>query len=137
VSSEKPAAMTGSATTKMASNSATAAGDAQTCSSCAGKGMAPMVKGSAVDENGVQVIKIGVKDGYYTPNELMVKAGQPVRVVFSGKATGCLAKPTFSSLSKKADFRGGAATIDLGVLPAGSYPFTCGMKMTGGNIVVQ
>jgi plastocyanin len=110
----------------------------QTCSNCAGKGMAPMVKGTAVDENGVQMVKIGVKDGYYAPNEFIVKAGAPVVVVFSGKAKGCLAKPQFKDLGKSGDFTSsGTATVDLGPLKAGAYEFKCGMGMTGGKIVAE
>jgi plastocyanin len=121
-----------------ASNSSGGDASAQGCADCAGKGMAPMVKGTAVDENGVQVIKIGVVNGYYSPNEFMVKAGTPVKVVFTGKAKGCLAKPQFKTLGKKADFTtSGTATIDLGTVSAGTYDFACGMGMTGGKIVAQ
>jgi plastocyanin domain-containing protein len=110
----------------------------QTCSNCAGKGMAPMVEGTAVDANGVQTVKIGVKDGYYTPNQFAVKAGVPVVVVYSGKAKGCLAKPQFKELGKAGDFTSsGTATVDLGTLKAGTYEFKCGMGMTGGKIVAQ
>jgi plastocyanin domain-containing protein len=97
-----------------------------------------MVKGTAVDENGAQMVKVGVKDGYYSPNEFMVKADAPVVVVFSGKAKGCLAKPQFKALGKKGDFTSsGTTTVDLGPLKAGTYTFECGMGMTGGKIVVQ
>ena len=125
---------------KMASSATNSSSDpsVQACANCAGKGMAPMVKGTAVDENGVQVIKIGVVNGYYSPNDFMVKAGAPVKVVFTGKAKGCLAKPQFKALGKKADFTtSGTATIDLGTVNAGTYDFACGMGMTGGKIVAQ
>lgn len=109
----------------------------QTCSNCAGKGMAPTVAGEAATEAGVQVLKIGVKDGYYSPNEFTVKAGMSVKVVFSGKAKGCLANPKFPGLGKKADFTSGTATLDLGTLKIGVYQFACGMDMVGGKVIVQ
>ncbi len=111
---------------------------AQTCANCGGKGMAPMTMGEATQDAGVQVIKVGVRDGYYSPNQFAAKAGTPIKVTFSGKAEGCLGMPKFPSLNKKADFtKTGEATIDLGTLKPGTYEFTCGMDMTGGKIVVQ
>jgi plastocyanin domain-containing protein len=133
---EKPMASTMAAKNEVASTSATA-GAVQECATCAGKGMAPMVKGTAVVENGVQVVRIGIKDGYYSPNMFMVKAGMPVKAIFSGEATECLAAPTFPSLNKKGDLGSGTATVELGTLKAGTYEFACGMKMTDGKIVVQ
>lgn len=100
--------------------------------------MAPMVDGAATSAGGQQVIAIGVKNGYYTPNQITVKAGTPIKVVFAGNAKGCLGKPRFKSLGKKADFtQSGTATIELGDLKPGTYEFKCGMGMTGGKIVVQ
>jgi hypothetical protein len=112
--------------------------NAQTCSDCAGKGMAPMVEGTAATSGGVQTMAIGVKDGYYNPNQFKAQSGMPIKVVFTGSAAGCLGNPTFKSLGKKADFtKTGSATIDLGTLAPGTYEFACGMGMTGGKIVVQ
>jgi plastocyanin domain-containing protein len=97
-----------------------------------------MVEGATTMANGTQVIAIGVKDGYYNPNQFKAAAGSPIRVTFSGKTKGCLGMPEFKSLGKKGDFNtSGSATIELGTLPPGTYEFTCGMGMTGGKIVVQ
>jgi hypothetical protein len=109
----------------------------QECADCAGKGKAPMVDGKAVVVNGVQMVHVGVKNGYYTPNMVMVKADMPVMVMFSGKAKDCLAKPLFKTLGKKGDFSSGAGNIELGALKAGTYDFSCGMGVTGGKIVAQ
>ena len=43
-----------------------------------GKGAPAPVKGTATVENGVQVVKISLKNGYYTPNEIELKAGMPM-----------------------------------------------------------
>jgi maltose-binding protein MalE len=118
--------------------SSTASPDAQACSACAGKGMAPMVVGTVATMNGMQIVDIGVKNGYYSPNQFEAKAGVPIKVVFSGQAKGCLAKPQFKSLGKGADFTtAGSAAIELGALTPGTYEFACGMGMTGGKIVVK
>lgn len=110
---------------------------AQTCSTCGGAGMAPKVTGEVAMEDGTQVLRVGVAGGYYSPNQFVVKAGAPVKVVFTGSAKGCLAKPTFKELGKKADFTTGEATIDLDVLEPGTYGFTCGMGMVGGSITAE
>jgi plastocyanin len=110
---------------------------AQTCSVCGKSETPPAVEGSAEVVDGVQVVNIGVKKGFYNPNRITVAAGQPVTVVFSGNAEKCLAMPKFESLGKKADFTDGSASIDLGPLKPGTYEFTCGMGMTGGTITVE
>jgi plastocyanin len=142
VNTSRPGQMSGvtSATVKPGSmpGSATVDPDAQTCADCAGKGMAPMVDGAVKMMDGVQVVAIGVKDGYYDPNQFTAQTGTPITVVFTGKARGCLGNPQFKSLGKKADFtKTGSATIELGSLPAGTYGFACGMGMTGGKLVVE
>jgi len=112
--------------------------DAQVCAECAGKGTGPVVVGTAKDEDGVQMIEVEVEDGYYTPNQITVKAGSPVAVKFSGKVAGCIGMPVFKELDIKADFtKTGDTTVDLGTLAAGTYTFTCGMGRPGGTIVAE
>lgn len=121
---------------KMANTSA--ASDVQTCFECGTKKMPMKVVGQPTVENGTQVVDIKITGGTYAPSSITVKAGMPVKVVFTGRAKGCLAKPTFASLGKKADLTtSGSATFDLGVLKPGTYKFTCGMGMNAGEIVVQ
>ena len=124
-------ASSGPATLKKALN----AGE---CAACGGKGMAPMVEGSVKTSNGAQVADVGIKNGYYSPNVFTAKAGVPTKVVFTGKATDCLASPTFKSLNKTVNIeKTGSGTIDLGALAPGTYEFGCSMGMVGGKIVVQ
>jgi plastocyanin domain-containing protein len=121
-----------------ASASASTTSGVQTCGQCGGKGAPSKVVGTAVTQSGVQVVSIGFVNGYYSPNTFTVKAGMPVQVVFTGSAKGCLAKPQFASLGKKADVSvTGSATIDLGALKPGVYKFTCAMGMNAGTITVQ
>jgi plastocyanin len=126
----------------MAGMSAVATGssdpDAQGCAECGGHGTPKETTGAAVLENGVQVISIAVDGGYYVPNTVTASAGTPIKVVFTGKAKGCVAKPTFKSLGKSGDLTGaGTATIDLGTLAPGVHEFTCAMGMNTGTITVE
>ena len=114
------------------------ASDVQTCSECDGKGMPPKVDGQAMTQGGTQIVSISFVDGHYSPNVITAKAGMPIKVVFTGSAKGCLAKPTFKSLGKSTDVtRTGTAAIDLGTLKPGVYKFTCAMGMNAGTITVQ
>lgn len=121
-----------------ASGTVTTTSGVQVCAVCNKKGMPPKTVGTAVEENGTQVLDVGFVNGYYSPNTFTVKAGMPIKVVFTGKAKGCLAKPQFASLNKKADVtKTGSATIDLGTLKTGTYTFTCAMGMNAGTITVE
>jgi hypothetical protein len=117
---------------------AAASAKPQICASCWGDGGPdPTVRGDAEVVDGVQVVRIGVEGGYYVPNEFTVQAGVPVTVEFSGSAEGCLAEPEFPDLGVKADFSGGSATMELGVLDPGTYVFTCSMGVNEGHITVE
>jgi plastocyanin domain-containing protein len=100
--------------------------------------MAPMVMGSVEASKGAQVAMVGIKDGYYSPNVFTAKAGTPIKVVFTGRAIKCLARPAFKTLGKSVNFeKSGTGTIDLGTLAPGTYEFGCKMGMVGGKIIVQ
>lgn len=108
-----------------------------TCAMC-NKGAPVPEKGTATVENGVQVVKIMLKDGYYSPNEITIKAGMPTKLVFTGEAKDCSGKPKIAELGKQVDFtQTGEATMDLGAVKAGTYKITCGMDSAGGNLVVE
>lgn len=116
----------------------TTASDVQTCLTCDKKKMPAKTVGAAVVANGVQVVNIAIEGGTYVPNTITVKAGMPVKVVFTGKAKGCLAKPTFKSLKMQVNLMSTASgTLDLGSLKPGTYKFTCGMGMNAGTITAS
>jgi hypothetical protein len=95
------------------------AATAQLCAACGGMGDPKEAVGAATVENGTQVVTVAIVDGYYKPNKVTVKADMPVRVVFTGSAKGCVAKPKFSALSKSTDVTAsGSGTIELGTLSA-------------------
>jgi hypothetical protein len=115
-----------------------ASAKAQICASCWGDGAPdPQTTGAPVVEDGVQVLKVGLVNGYYQPNHFTVQAGAPVTVIFSGNAEGCLAEPEFPELGLKGDMSGGSATVALGPLDAGTYTFTCSMGVNEGTITVE
>jgi len=107
------------------------------CGPCKGKGKVSTV-GTVKVVDGVQVVEIGIVGGTYAPNTFTAKAGMPIKVTVSGKATKCMAKPTFPALKKSVNIADtGTGTIDLGTLSAGTYELTCGMGSHGGNLIVQ
>jgi hypothetical protein len=133
-----PASTVATAPPQSAPETATAASDVQVCAECAGKGMPAKVIGTATVKGGVQVVDVAIVNGTYAPNAITAQAGLPTQVVFTGKAKGCLAKPTFKALGKSGDVTAtGSATIDLGTLKPGVYKFTCAMGMNAATITVQ
>lgn len=83
-------------------------------------------------------IEIVVKDGYH-PDRIVVKEGQPVRLVFVRKEySGCTLEVVFPTLNLRRELPPGErVTIDLGTQAAGQIPFHCGMKMIHGVVVVE
>ena len=80
-----------------------------------------------------------VVDGGYSPSTVVVKAGQPVRLVFDRRDTGsCSEEVVFP------DFRirrflptGQKTTIDITPPTPGRYEFMCGMSMLRGTLVAE
>ena len=108
-----------------------------TCPMCL-DGAPEVEKGLATEEDGVQVVRITLKEGYYSPNEIELKAGMPAKLIFTGDAKDCSGKPKIAELDMQADFTdAGEATMDLGTLSAGTYKLTCGMGSDGGSLVIR
>jgi plastocyanin len=86
----------------------------------------------------VQELNITV-DGSYSPNSLVLTAGTPVRLKFVRKDTGgCTSKvliPEFNIAQNLPE--GKTTTIEFTPTKAGTYKFTCGMKMVSGTILVK
>jgi hypothetical protein len=115
-------------------------GPPQSCASCwiDKGGPAPAYRGETVLVDGVQVLNVGLLEGYYRPNRFTVQAGVPVEVVFTGWAQDCLGHPEFPELGVKADLSStGQAVFPLGPLEPGAYTFTCEMGVNEGRITVE
>ena len=131
--------MVGSPAAASPAAAASPTGPPQSCSSCwvDKGGPAPAFSGETTLVDGVQVLDVGLVDGYYRPNRFTVQAGVPVKVVFTGYAQDCLGQPEFPELGLKGDLSSGQAVFPLGVLEPGTYHFTCSMGVNEGEITAQ
>lgn len=78
-------------------------------------------------------------DGGYSPAVVQVRKGAPVRLVFDRKDTSsCSEEVVIPAFNVRAFLPSGARTV-VEILPreAGRFPFTCGMSMLRGSIVVD
>ncbi len=89
--------------------------------------------------DGVQVLNVGLVEGYYRPNRFTVQAGVPVKVVFTGwvQDQDCLGQPEFPELGLKGDMSSGQVVFPLGELERGTYTFTCSMGVNEGRITAE
>jgi plastocyanin domain-containing protein len=77
--------------------------------------------------------------GAYKPDRVEVKAGEPVRLVFTRTTwDGCTREVVFPTLGIRKDLPVNKPTpVDLPALAPGEYAFHCGMKMIHGTLVVK
>lgn len=89
-------------------------------------------------EKGVQHATV-VVDGGYSPATVSVKAGQPVELTFLRKEqSGCGDVVQFPTLGLKRALKTGEKTlVTFTPKKAGTIPFTCGMNMYRGQVVVK
>jgi len=88
--------------------------------------------------NSVQEANIVVKGGY-TPDLLVVKAGQPVRLNFNRQETAsCSEMVLFPDFNKSAKLPSGE-TVSIEFTPEtpGEYDFQCQMGMLRGKLIVE
>jgi plastocyanin domain-containing protein len=87
---------------------------------------------------GVQEADIIVKGGY-TPDVLVVKAGQPVRLNFTRQETAsCSEMVLFPDFNKSAQLpTGQTVAIEFTPDKPGEYDFQCQMGMLHGKLIVQ
>jgi plastocyanin domain-containing protein len=80
-----------------------------------------------------------VVDGGYAPNTIRAKAGQPLRLVFDRQDdSSCSEEVVIPALGIKKYLPTGERTaIDITPTTAGRIPFTCGMGMLKGTILVD
>ena len=89
--------------------------------------------------DGVQEIRVQLANGVYAPNVLRAKAGEPLRLRVEVRERHSCATQLLIPDLKLAFELPGPGTVDLLVpaAPAGSYLFTCGLKMVKGSIVLE
>ena len=83
-----------------------------------------------------QRFTIAIGDAGYEPSVVKAKAGVPITLIVA-KGAGCAAGFLMPSRGIAADNSGHRITIRLGKLKAGVYPFSCGMDMVQGRLVVR
>lgn len=88
--------------------------------------------------NGVQETNIVVKGGY-TPDVLVVKAGQPVRLNFTRQETAsCSEMVLFPDFDRSAKLpTGETVSIEFTPETPDEYDFQCQMGMLHGKLVVE
>ena len=76
--------------------------------------------------------------GGYSPDVIELKAGLPSTLLFDRRETGeCTSHVVFADLGLDVALPGNAKTsVELPALPAGEYPFACGMNMVHGLLKV-
>ena len=93
---------------------------------------------AAVTSSGYQEATVLVKGGY-NPPVIRVEHGRPVRLTFRREETNpCSEQVVFDAFSKHAGLpEGQLVTVELMPDQPGEYPFTCGMGMLRGTLVVE
>lgn len=87
---------------------------------------------------GIQTVDITV-DGGYLPDQIVVQAGQPVRLNFLRKdPSSCLEQIILPDFNKSVDLPlNKTAAIEVVPPEAGSYTFHCGMNMFHGTLTAK
>jgi plastocyanin domain-containing protein len=93
---------------------------------------------ATVAAGGVQEVTVQVAGGY-SPAQVRVKSGAPVRLYFDRQeSSGCSEEVVFPDFGVKRFLPAFKTTdIELGPMSPGSYEFTCGMGMLRGKLVVE
>ena len=93
---------------------------------------------AAVAAGGAQEVAITVKGGY-TPDVVVVKAGQPVRLHFTRQeSSSCSEKVLFPDFKQSASLpEGKEVTLEFTPDKPGEYGFQCQMGMLRGKLIVE
>ncbi len=93
---------------------------------------------AAVGAGGTQEVAVTVKGGY-TPDVIVVKAGQPVRLHFTRQeSSACSEQVVFPDFNQHAPLpEGQTVTVELTPDKPGEYGFQCPMGMLRGKLIVE
>lgn len=83
-----------------------------------------------------QVVKMTVTDSGYSPNELVVRTGIPVRWEINNQASGCARSLVVSAIGINTILSPGANVFRFTPSQSGNIPFSCSMGMYRGEFVV-
>jgi plastocyanin domain-containing protein len=92
----------------------------------------------AAGAGGVQEVAVIVKGGY-TPDVIVVKAGQPVRLTFTRQeSSACSEEVLFPDFNKSSLLpEGQPVTLEFTPETSGEYGFQCKMGMLRGKLIVE
>jgi len=93
---------------------------------------------ASVSAGGAQEVAVTVKGGY-TPDIIVVKAGQPVRLHFNRQeSSACSEMVLFPDFNKSASLpEGQVVTVEISPDKPGEYGFQCQMGMLRGKLIVE
>jgi hypothetical protein len=94
-----------------------------------------VVEGATAVSGGVQRITVDSASGVYDPNVIVAKPGVPLEITFK-PGIGCLSAVLVPRFSIQQDIQSGAV-VKVPAMQPGEYPFSCGMRMVFGKIVVR
>ncbi len=101
--------------------------------------LAPKGQTRAADgAGGAQEVAITVKGGY-TPDVIVVKAGQPLRLLFTREeSASCSERVLFPDFNQSALLpEGQEVTLEFTPTEPGEYGFQCQMGMLRGKLIVE
>ena len=94
-------------------------------------------EGSQALQGEVQKVVISEKNLNYYPNEIKVKAGQPVSIKLDSSVKGCLRSFNIKDLGVSKNAKTPSETIDFTPTKKGTFRFACSMGMGYGKIIVE
>jgi P-type Cu+ transporter len=97
----------------------------------------PRVATEAVEQAGVQEVRVVVRGGY-SPDVIRARTGLPLRIVFDRQEDGdCSSRVVFADLALSRFLAPFAqTTVVFTPTRPGSYGFACGMNMIHGTVLV-
>jgi plastocyanin domain-containing protein len=92
----------------------------------------------SIGATGTQEVAVTVKGGY-TPDVIVVKAGQPVRLTFTRQeSSACSEEVLFPDFNKSSILpEGQPVVLELTPDKPGEYDFQCKMGMLRGKLIVE
>lgn len=85
----------------------------------------------------IQKVVISEKDLNYYPQEVRVKANQPVSISLDNKVKGCLRSFTIRDLGVSKYLKTVTDTLDFTPTKTGTFTFSCSMGMGFGKLIVE
>ena len=97
------------------------------------------ITGNVINNNqdGVQKIVISEKGLNYYPEEIRVKANQPVSLSLDNKVKGCLRSIAIRDLGISKYLKAVTDTLDFTPTKTGIFAFSCSMGMGYGKLIVE